>query len=181
MKGLMILNSNCEDVEALGTRALLRRAGFHVDTVTTTESKSIKTAFGLSLEADFLLKDINEKDYQFLVIPGGRYVHETIDYDLKIQEIAIRFASSNRLIAAICAGPRFLGRAGLLDAKNFTAYPGSEKDIPKGFYQPEEKAVTDGNFITARGAGAIYEFSYHIVKKLFSEKEAKALFENIRY
>lgn len=181
MKGLLILNNNCEDVEALGTRALLVRAGLKITSVTTGEEKFIKTAYGQVVEVDHLLKDINLDDYNFLVIPGGKYIILTIDSDLELQEMAKHFYNNKKLVAAICAAPRVLGRAGILDNKKYTAFPGSEEDVPKGIYVPNLKAIKEDLVITGKGAGAIYEFSYEIVKHLLGEDKANKLLESIYY
>jgi 4-methyl-5(b-hydroxyethyl)-thiazole monophosphate biosynthesis len=181
MKGLLVLSHHVEDGEALTTRALLKRAGLQVTTITYEKTPEITTAFGLTVKVDYLAKDINVQDFDFVVIPGGRYVGMIIDQEHNIKDLVKSFAKQNKVIAAICAGPRFLGQAGLLDGKHFTAYSGSEKDMPKGYYHPEKKALRDGNIITARGAGAVYEFVYEIVTHLLGETQAKALLTNILY
>jgi protein deglycase len=181
MKALMIVSDHMEDVEALGTRALLIRAGISVVTATVDDRATVTTAFGLRFEPDSALEDLFYDDFDALVIPGGRYVGLTIDKDKAIGQAATVFARHDKVVAAICAGPRFLGRAGLLDGKRFTAYPGSENDAPDGTYCPEEKAVTDGNIITARGAGVIYAFAYAITEKLLGKEAAEGLFSNIRH
>lgn len=181
MKGILVLSHRIEDVEALATRALLKRAGIDVKTITFENTKDIETAFGLWVKADYFAHEIHLDEYDFMIIPGGRYVAEVIERDVHIKELAKFFNRKQKLIAAICAGPRFLGQAGLLDHKHFTAFTGSEKDMPNGIYHKELKAVTDGNIITARGAGTVYEFSYEIVKYLCDEDKAKELLKSILY
>lgn len=181
MKGLIVFSTNMEDVEALGTRALLRRAGIDMHSITFENTKEITTAFKQQLIVDYLMDEIDFDTYDFIVIPGGKYVSQIVDQDVNIKHIATQFYQKNKLVAAICAGPRFLGQAGILDGKSFTAYKGSEIDMPKGLYLPHKKAVRDQNIITARGAGAIYEFAYEIVRYLFDENKANSLLENILF
>lgn len=179
MHVLMMISDGMEDVESLGTRALLNRAGVTVDMGTFGVSGFIKTAFGLTVLSDLSFETIQIEAYDGLIIPGGGYVAEIIDDDPGIAALAQDFFSAGKMVAAICAAPRFLGRAGLLDNRQYTAYPGSEIDILNGHSRPDLKAVTDGTIITARGAGAIYEFSYQIIKYLMGEKSAQALLESI--
>lgn len=181
MKGLFIFSDQMEDIEGVGTRALLLRSGLDVTTTTKGNNKWIKTAYGQKIEVDTLLNEITLDEYDFLVIPGGPYVKESVDGDTQIKGLALHFASQKKLIAAICAGPRFLGQVGLLDNKKFTAFTGSEKDAPKGDYFPNEKALRDEFIITARGAGSVYEFVYEIIKFLQGEAAAKQLFNSILY
>ncbi len=179
MKGLLLLHHGCEDVEALATRGLLKRSGLDIDTATFEDTLEIKTSFGLRVKSDAFAKDLSSDDYDFLVIPGGPYVARNVDEDTEIKALATDFTEQGKLVAAICAGPRFLGQAGLLDGKTYTAFTGSDKDAPKGHYHPEKKAITDGSLITARGAGAVYEFAYHIVAYLKGDDAADELLESI--
>ncbi|MFH5881751.1 DJ-1/PfpI family protein [Liberiplasma polymorphum] len=181
MKGLLVLSHNVEDVEALATRALLVRSGIHITTCTFEDTLNINTAFGLTVKADCFASDIEYGDYQFLIIPGGKYVAETIDKNKNIQDLATAFSNQHKMIAAICAGPRFLGRAGLLDKVPFTCFKGCEGDMPKGIYHPELKALTHEGIITARGAGAVYEFAYEIIKYILGKEQAKKVLDNILY
>ena len=181
MKGVLVLSHRMEDCEALATRALLRRAGIDIKTITYENTKDIETAFGLSVKADYFAHEIHLDTFDFVVIPGGRYVQDVVERDVHIKELVKFFNKKQKLVAAICAGPRFLGQAGLLDHKHFTAFTGSEKDMPLGIYHPELKAITDGNIITARGAGAVYEFVYEIIKYVYDESKAKELLASILY
>jgi len=181
MKGLLILSNLVEDIEAIGTRDLLIRAGCKIDTVTFEESLIIKTSYGLEICVDDFAQNVRVDEYDFLIIPGGPYVGKIVDQDQDIKNLAIQFHQKEKLIAAICAGPRFLGQAGLLDGKKYTAFHGSDKDAPKGHYQPNDKAVLDGQIITARGAGAIYEFAYEITKYLMTKEKALKVQESIMY
>jgi len=179
--GLLVLSHNVEDGEALTTRALLIRAGLNVKTITFQETLEVKTSYGLTVIADTFGDLIDSSDYDFLVIPGGRYVSQIVNNDTKIKGLARKFHDDNKLIAAICAGPRFLGQAKILDGYKFTAYPGSETDMPNGYYQPQLKSLRDRNIITARSAGSVVEFAYEIVSYFLGEDEANSLLKNILY
>ncbi len=181
IKGLIVFSNDMEDVEALATRALLIRAGYQIDSITFQDTKKIKTAFGLNIEADFFEEEIDLNDYDLLIIPGGKYVSYTVDEDHDIKDLARTFKAQNKVISAICAGPRFLGQIGLLDDVNFTAYTGSQKDMPKGIYQPDKKMIEDKGIITARGAGAVYEFVYGIISHFSGQKHAEQLLQNVLY
>lgn len=180
-KGLLVLSHNVEDGEALSTRALLKRAGLEVVTITFENTLDIVTAFGLHVKADAFARDVHFNEYDFVVIPGGKYVAQVVDHDVHIKELVKYFDQNQKLVAAICAGPRFLGQAGLLNGRSFTAYTGSEVDMPKGIYLPSLKAVRDRNIVTARGAGAVYEFAYEIVSYCLGDEQAKTLLNSILF
>jgi 4-methyl-5(b-hydroxyethyl)-thiazole monophosphate biosynthesis len=181
MKGLFIFSNDMEDIEALGTKALLSRSGLTIHSATFHNDLNIQAAYGSKVQADYLVKNIDPLSYDFLVIPGGKYVGMTIDQADEMIDLVKSFHQNHKMIAAICAGPRFLGRAGLLDKVPFTAYKGSEVDMPKGIYHPELKALTHEGIITARGAGAVYEFAYEIIKYTLGKEKAKAILDQILY
>jgi len=181
MRGLMIFSNHMEDNEALSTLALLRRAGIVVDTATNNETLLVKTAFGITVHADYLLTQIDLKSYVFLIIPGGRYVAEIIDDADYMYQLIHAFKNSDKDIYAICAAPRFLGRLGILDGVAYTAFPGSEQDAKKGDYLSEQKVVVTPKIITARSAGAVVDFVYEIIRKNKGEASAKSLIDSIMY
>ena len=181
MKGLMIFSDRMEDIEAIATRDLLMRAGIEVVTASISETLMIQTSYGIHLSADLLFKDVHENDYDFLIIPGGPYVATTVDQDTKVKQLAKQFNNSQKIIGSICAGPRFLGQAGLLDGKKFTCFPGSEVDMKHGKYLPKKTVVKDGNIITARGAGVVYAFAFELIKTLINEQKAKQVLARIQY
>ncbi|MDR4969295.1 MAG: DJ-1/PfpI family protein, partial [Acholeplasmataceae bacterium] len=86
-KGLLVLSHNVEDGEALSTRALLKRAGLEVVTITFENTLDIVTAFGLHVKADAFARDVHFNEYDFVVIPGGKYVAQVVDHDVHIKEL----------------------------------------------------------------------------------------------
>ncbi len=181
MKGIILFSNLMEDVEALGTAALLKRAGLELSSATFEDTLELQTAFQQSVKADRFASVEDADHHDFLVIPGGPYVKRSVDDDKWIKTLARRFHEQGKLVAAICAGPRFLGQAGLLANKRFTCFTGSEQDAPDGIHRPEEKAVTDGNIVTARGAGAIYDFAHAIVTWTLGGEQADQLLSDILY
>lgn len=168
-KGLLLLNNNVEDVEALATRALLIRAGYDIKTFTLENNKNIITAYNLKIEVDFLVDEVlNEINaYDFLVLPGGKHVFKW-NNDQKLNEIIIDFHDNNKMIAAICAAPLFLESNNLLVNEDFTCFYGLENKI-NGRFINDKKVVLSNNIITGRSAGVIYDFVYEIVG-YFEEK-----------
>ena len=179
LKGIILFADYFEDVEGLGTLALLRRAKLSVTSVSVMSTLHITTQYGMSIETDQMLNNIDPNEYDFLVIPGGKAVGATLRNDERVLNLISSFVQKQKLVAAICAAPSLLGQLSLLDRKNFTCFPGFEQYMLNGAYRPEKKAVTDGKIVTARSAGAIYEFVYEILQVLKGKEEADHLLQNI--
>lgn len=179
MKLLMVVSDDNEDIESLGTAALLTRAGFDVYKGTFQTIPTIKAAYGTQFQADGPIPtDITP--FAGLIIPGGKYVKATVDKDTDIKALATRFKAANKYLLALCAGPRFLMQADLIDGK-FTCFPGAEIDQKRGTYITDQKAVVDGHLITARSAGAVYDFVFAIIETLQGTQALEAFQKNIAY
>ena len=77
-------------------------------------------------------------------------------------EVLQEFQVEGKFVAAICAAPIALDRAGLLNGKNFTCYDGVEANIENGSYQ-KQTVVVDGKLITSRGPSTALPFAYELV------------------
>ena len=74
-------------------------------------------------------------------------------------------ANSERFTAAICAAPRVLARAGLLEGRTATSYPGF-LDGETGVRYSEQPVVADGKILTSRGPGTAMDFALAIIEAL---------------
>ena len=81
------------------------------------------------------------------------------------------FASEKGIvIGAICAAPSVLGKKGLLQGKKATCFPGFEDQLI-GAVVTDASVETDGNIITAKGAGCSIDFAYAIAEKLLGSEK----------
>lgn len=178
MKILELLADGNETIELLTVVDYLRRAGIEIDMVSTTGSKSLRTSHGVNYQADFLLEEINPADYDGVYIPGGTVGAESLRDNEKVIEIVKDFDKANKLIAAICAGPIVLDRAGVLANKKATSFPTIKAELENiGEYIDDEIVVTDGNITTGRGAAVTNYLALRLVEIIKGE-EAK---EQIKY
>ena len=164
------LANGFEEIEALAPVDLLRRAGVEVKTVgvggsVITSSHGIPVTCDLT-EAQALLTAV--------ILPGGMPGTLNLEKSANVQA-ALDFAAANgSFICAICAAPSVLGHKGLLDGKEAIAFPGFEKDLI-GATVSEKYVVTDGNIITARGAGVAVDFGLAIVAVLKDRATAEKI------
>ena len=69
--------------------------------------------------ADLTLREVDAEQYDLLLLPGGK-APEQLRHDEHALEIAKRFFSSNKPVAAICHGPQILLSARLLEGRRAT-------------------------------------------------------------
>ena len=175
MKTMIIVADGLEECEALMTYDLLYRAGIKVDLIGST--KQIRSSHNVIFETHRLLDEIDPKEYECLVLPGGMPGTLNLEKDQRVQELIDLFVSEGKYVAAICAAPSILIHKDLLQNERFICFPGFENGMTPG----KEKAIRDGRFITGKGLGAAVEFSYLIIESLVGKEKAEEVLERIQY
>ena len=120
-----------------------------------------------------MLVELNS-DLEMIVLPGGMPGADNLENNPEVQAAIDYCAEQEKYIAAICAAPKILGHKGLLDGRFATCFPGYENDLKGAFVKPE-LVITDGRYITAKGAGAAVRFGLALVSALFGKDKADSL------
>ena len=143
----------------------------HIKTLNLNELEELFNILSSLLISPIYSSDFNEeiKEYDMVVLPGGMPGSVNLRDDERVINLLKEFNSNNKKIAAICAGPISLGKAGLSEGKNVTCYPGFEEQLGNCNYQ-KELVVIDRNIITGRGPAAAIPFAFEILKQIAPEK-----------
>jgi len=166
---LVPLACGFEEIEAVSIIDVLRRAEIEVLVTSLDENSLVKGANGITLKADFEMKDIDSNEIDMIVLPGGWDGTHALADDENVQRILKEMDAKGKNIGAICAAPFALNKAGVLK-KNYTCYPSVEDDIKKDGYQGDNSMVVeDENVITSRGPATAICFALEIVRKLKGE------------
>jgi len=178
---LVLLAEGFEEIEAIGTVDILRRAELSVTMVSISDEKVVASARGVKVFADAVLSEIDvrvQMSCEALVLPGGGEGVKNLSKSEGARLLTKEAAAAGKMIAAICAAPTFLGQLGLLEGKNATCYPGMESELNCGKYL-SDAVVVDGKFITSRGAGTTHLFAAKIVEELASKDLADSVLEKM--
>ena len=163
---LVPLAQGCEELEAITVTDLLTRAGIEVITA-GLDDKPVKASRGITLIPDHTLDEVMDQDFDMIVLPGGLPGADHLNNDPRIQQIVKNLYQQNKYTAAICAAPRVLATAGILDNKQATSFPGALDNFPStNMRYLEEPVVIDGNIITSRGPGTAMDFALTLIEKL---------------
>ena len=170
-KVAVILADGFEEIEALAPVDILRRAHITCDMVGLTH-QTVTGSHAIPVIADKVF-DGNLSEYDMIVLPGGLPgAHHLRDHEGLIASLQEQ-AKAGKYLAAICAAPVVLARAGLLEGKNYTCFPGQEDNIQQGNHRTD-LVVIDGPIITSRGAGTALTFAYKLVDLLGGNGEELA-------
>ena len=177
MKILAIITDGFEELEAVGTIALLRRAKLDV-TIACIDKTQATGRYLMTLTDLIDWKDIHIEDYDMLLIPGGpEYIQE--EKDPRFLSIVKSFFSHDKYVAAICAGPTIIGHLGLLKGKKYTCFTSMNEDF-QGEYV-DQYAVRDGKLITGRSCAASIDFALLIIETLLGKEALENIKKEIYY
>jgi protein deglycase len=168
---LVPLAAGCEELEAVTIIDLLVRAGVEVTTA-GLQPGPVTASRGVVIVPQTDLDHAMRRDYDMVVLPGGLPGATNLDADPRIHTLLKKMATADKYIAAICAAPRVLGNAGLLDGKQATSYPGhvDKMDLP-GVTYLETPVVQDGKVITSRGPGTAMDFALALIEILMGKEK----------
>ena len=167
-KVAVILANGFEEIEALTVVDVLCRANITCHMVGFEDK--VTGSHAIQVQADHVFEG-DLSDYDVIVLPGGMPGAAHLrDNEQLITELQ-KFEQVGKIVAAICAAPIALNRAGLLEERNFTCYDGVQDQIADGHYH-KETVVVDGNIITSRGPATALAFAYHLVETLGGDAES---------
>ena len=181
MKTVLVpLAKGFEEIEAVTIIDVLRRAQIEVIVASLGHVTLVQGAQGIVIEADVALENV-ALDVAFadmpdmIILPGGVEGTYALAENKIVQNILKRMDDNGKNIAAICAAPFALNKAGVLK-HNYTCYPSFEEQIRLDGYQGDKAMVVeDGNVMTSRGPGTAICFALEIVKKLEGEEMYESL------
>lgn len=156
------------DFEVVVALHRLRNAGRRRIITIAETADAVVSQSGLRYLPDMTIAEAAEIDTEALIIPGGPINNE----QNAVLPLIRRMDAQGNLLAAICFGPQFLGRAGVLDERRFTtscteahiAGLDTGDPFPRQNYV-NRRVVRDGHVITAQGH-AFIDFAMEICRYL---------------
>lgn len=168
------LAQGCEELEAVTIIDLLVRAGCEVLTASLSDERVITASRGLQLIAQTTLESVYQDSFDLVVLPGGLPGADHLQQDARLIQLLQSTAEQGRYVGAICAAPKVLVQAGLLNGKKATSFPGvlNQNPAPKMQYL-DQAIVEDGNIITSKGPGTAMDFALILIERLVGVEKRK--------
>lgn len=176
----VFLAAGFEEIEAVATIDLLRRAGIPTHIVAVGLEPLVTGAHGMALQADLSISEVYSEDVQAIVLPGGLPGVTHLGESHRLEQLLKEAHQAKKLIAAICAAPSLLGRYGFLSGEEAIAYPGFEDQLA-GAQVSSQAVVKSGHLLTAKAAGYTLDFALAIVTELAGAAKAEEVASAICY
>jgi 4-methyl-5(b-hydroxyethyl)-thiazole monophosphate biosynthesis len=172
---LVPLAEGFEELEAITIIDLLRRAEIKV-VVAGLKEGPIRASRNTLHLADMTLEQALKQKYEMVVLPGGLPGADHLNADPRIHTLLQQMAAEARYTAAICAAPKVLADAGLLDGKEATSYPGC-LNKSQAILVEDADVVTDGKVVTSRGPGTAMDFALELIELLLGTEKREQVEE----
>ena len=178
----ILLGEGFEEAEALVTADVLRRAEVPVS-LTGIGGDFVAGSHGITVKADVTVESVSLSGGDMVVLPGGLGGVASMEGSGPAMAL-IRQAAENPEIwlAAICAAPTLLARAGLLpQGVPCVCYPGMEDGLTGASVPAGERVVVDGTVITGQAAGSSLDFGLTLIETLLGRDKAEEVRQGVCY
>jgi protein deglycase len=172
MRILVPLAEGFEEIEAVNVIDILRRADVDVVTAGLKEGL-VQGSHKIKVLPDTTLEKIDYRDFDGLVLPGGAPGFVNLGNDEHILKMVRDMDRAGRVVAAICAAPSVLIKAGVLQGRRATVSPSGKAQVEACANFSEERVVVDGNLITSRAPGTALEFALKLVEVLAGKEKMR--------
>jgi protease I len=161
---LIVATDGYEDSELLEPRKRLLAAGAEV-VLASLDTKEIKGDKGALIRPDAVVDDLDEADFDGLVLPGGVANPDRLRMNDTVVDLVRAFDDAGKPIGAICHGPWLLVEADIVQGRTVTGWPSIRTDLANaGGEVVDAEAVTDENIVTSRKPEDIPAFTDAFVR-----------------
>ncbi len=167
-KILVILSPGFEETEAITVIDILRRAKLNVTTASLEPNQTVLGSHNIAIIADQSLNHIINSaisDFDAIALPGGMKGVENMLNSDALVSLVNAFYQNNKLVAAVCAAPLVLQKAGILEGHKFTCHPCVFDRITTQ-NRCETAAVADKTLVTGRSCGCALPWAIELVRVL---------------
>lgn len=169
MKVYVFMADGFEVLELFAPIDVLKRCGAEVITVSIKEDLFVESSQNNIFKADKKIDEIDYKNADLIVIPGGYPGYVNLRENKKVIEIVKYFVENDKYVASICGGPSIFSINNLACGREMTAHS-SIKELMETTHKYIDRPVhIDGKIITAVGAGHSIDFAFAIAEKLFDK------------
>ncbi|WP_291952617.1 DJ-1 family glyoxalase III [Campylobacter sp.] len=180
-KVLVPLAKGFEEAEFIGIVDVLKRAGqlsgnLEIIIASLDDELLVKGANGICIQAETRLAEVKNISLDAIAMAGGLEGMMNLKNNDEIIKIIKELYANKKIVAAICASPIVLAKAGVIKGE-FSCYPGCEIGIDGT--RISKAVVVNENVITSAGPATAILFGLELVKHLCSIEIYEKLYEGM--
>lgn len=168
MRVAILVTDGFEQPEFTGPREALEQAGASVTVVSNKLGKVQgfnHVDKGDQFDIDVTFDEVDYKDFDAVVLPGGVINADQIRMIPQAQQIVKGMQQDGKPIAVICHGAWLLVSAGLVKGRTLTSWPTLQDDIRNaGGTWVDQEVVNDRNWVSSRKPADIPAFNEKMIE-----------------
>lgn len=181
MKTCIFIYDDFVQFEVILSALFLKKKGDLL--VTALEDREYRCVEGFTVKPDIKLENLTPEEIDVFIIPGGNPT--SIYGNPVLTEFVQKLDLHRKVIAAICAGPVHLGKAGILVNTCFTVDSPELEEYKADFAQStfvNENVVMADHIITAKPSGYV-DLAVQLAKTLeiYTEEELQGMLNLFKY
>ncbi|MFH1259790.1 MAG: type 1 glutamine amidotransferase domain-containing protein [Elusimicrobiota bacterium] len=166
MKVAILVERHYQDLEVWYPYLRLKEAGVKVFFVGSGTAKKYLGKYGYPADVDYDITEINPKDFDGVVIPGG-WAPDFLRRHQPILDFIRELFKAGKVVACICHGGWVLVSADIIRDRTMTGFSAIKDDLKNaGANFIDQEVVIDGNLITSRNPSDLPAFCREILKAL---------------
>lgn len=178
---------DAEELDVVGPYEVLafwsRHSELHPEVVTfSPDGAGVRLAKGLRVVPDHGMADVGP--LHVLVYPGGQGTR-ALARDSEHLAWVRQMRATTALMTSVCTGALVYAAAGLLAGRPATTHHAAFDELaelePAVLADTEARFVDDGDLVTSAGVSAGIDMALHLVSRLESVEEARAVRRGIQY
>lgn len=165
-KVIALISEDFEDLEVWYPVLRLREEGVQVDFVAEKPGK-YHGKYGVPCEVSLTFGDIDAKDYDGILVPGG-WAPDKLRRFPEVIAMVQSMNADNKAIGIICHAGWVLASAEILQGRRVTSTPGIKDDMRHaGAEWVDEASVVDGNIVSGRRPPDLPQYAKDFISVLF--------------
>jgi protease I len=167
---LFFVGNIYEDLELWYPKLRLIEAGANAIVAGPKAGEKYDGKHGYPCVSDAAIADMQSKDFDGLVIPGG-FMPDHLRRDAKVLALVREFSAAGKLVAAICHGGWIPISAGVYRGVRVTGSPGIKDDLVNaGAIWEDAPVVVDRHFVSSRKPDDLPDFCRGILQVIAENK-----------
>jgi 4-methyl-5(b-hydroxyethyl)-thiazole monophosphate biosynthesis len=171
---LVPLAEGFEEIEATAVVDVLRRAGVEV-VLAGLRPGPVTGSHGIALQTDATLDEVDPLGFDLIALPGGMPGTIHLMEDERVLAAVRTLHESGKTVAAVCAAPMVLARAGVVAGVPVTSHPSVREKLGDADVRADPRVVRSGRVVTSQGPGTAIEFALELVRELRGAEKADEL------
>lgn len=170
MKVYVFMADGFEVLETFAPVDVLKRCGADVVTVSIKEDLFVESSQKNIFKADKKIDEIDYKDADLIVIPGGYPGYINLRENKKVVDAVKYYVENDKYVASICGGPTIFAINKIACGRELTAHSSTQELIASTHKYIGSPIHIDGKIITGIGAGHSIDFAFKVAEQLYDKE-----------